>query len=87
MATHSGYNAAGLLLTDAEVEEFRALARQHADAELTADEARAVVDQLLGVLSVIRMIALRGSTDSTSSVDGRTLPEARIHAITTASPT
>jgi hypothetical protein len=75
------------VLSDAEVEEFRALVRQHTAAELTADEARAAVDQLLDVLSVIRTIALRGSTDSTSPVDGHPLPEAGIHAITTALPT
>jgi hypothetical protein len=76
-----------LVLSDSEVEEFRALARQHAGAELTPNEARTVVDQLLGVLSVVRVIALRSSTDSASSVDEHPLPEARIHAITTPSPT
>jgi hypothetical protein len=80
-------NAAGLLLTDAEVEEFRRLARDNAGAELTTDDARKVIAQLLGVLSIIRAIALRGSSDSTSPVDGRPLPESANRAITTASPT
>jgi hypothetical protein len=78
---------AHVLLTDVEVEEFRTLAREHAGAELTADEARTVVDQLLRVLSIVRDIALRGSSDSASSVDGRPLPESGIRAITTSSPT
>jgi len=86
MTTYTGSSAVGFLLTDAEVEEFCVLAREHAGAELTANEARAVVHQLLGVLSTIRAIALRGSTESASYVDARLLPKVAIHAITTPSP-
>ena len=75
MTTHLGSNAAGPLLSDAEVEEFRRLARDHAGAELTANDARAVADQLIGVLSIVRDIVIRSSTDSTSSVDRHSLPE------------
>jgi hypothetical protein len=77
--------AGHILLTDAEVEEFRALAREHAGAELTADEARAVTDQLLRVLSVVRDVAVRSSSHSFSSVDEQLLPESAIQANTSSS--
>lgn len=74
-------HAVGLLLTDTEVEEFRQLAREHAGAELTADEARSVSTQLLRVLAIIRDVALRSSNDSTSPVDSGALPESGIPGI------
>ena len=86
MAAPTRSNAAGLLLTDSEVEKFRRLAREHAGAELTADEARSVSAQLLRVLAIIRDVTQRGSSDSTSSVDGVVLPKSAIHGITTAPP-
>jgi len=86
MATHSGSNAAGPLLTDTEVEEFRQFAREHAGAELTADEARSVSAQLLRVLAIIRDVAQRGSNDSTSPVDAGALPKLPIQGITTVPP-
>lgn len=64
----------GLLLNDTEVEEFLALARRYG-AELTADEARWVSTQLLRVLAVIRDVAIRSPSVSTSPVDISLLPE------------
>lgn len=87
MATVSDERPLGFLLTDAEVEEFRALAREHAGAELTVDEARSVSIQLLRVLAIVRDVALRGSSGSASSVDGGVLPDSGIRAITTIPPT
>lgn len=87
MAIHSGSTAAGLLLTDSEVEEFRRLAREHAGAELTAAEATSVSAQLLRVLAIVRDVAVRGSNDSTSSVDDGPLPSPANRGITTFPPT
>jgi hypothetical protein len=64
----------GFLLSDVEVQEFRALVHQHANAELTVDEARSVSGQLLRVLAIVRDLA-SGSNDSASSVDEPVLPE------------
>jgi hypothetical protein len=62
------------LLTDAEVEAFRALARENAGAALTAEEAQAVAGQLLRILATVRATA-RSSTVSASPVDEQALPE------------
>jgi len=75
----------GAGLTDAEVEEFRILAREHAGAELTTDEARTVTDQLLRSLAIVRDVAVRGSNASDSPVDEQPLPESENRAITTSS--
>ena len=79
--------AGHIFLTDAEVEEFRALAREHTGAELTPEETRAVADQLLRLLSLVRDVAVRGSSDSSSSVDEQLLPESANPANTSHSPT
>jgi len=82
MAHASDDRPFGFLLTDAEVEEFRALAREHAGAELTVDEAQSVAAQILCVLAIVRNVAWRHSTDSVSSVDGEVLSESTNRAIT-----
>jgi hypothetical protein len=69
MAAISARQPTHPLLTDAEVEEFRALVREHAGAELAGSEARALADQLLRALSIIRDVTLRGSSISDCSVD------------------
>lgn len=74
------------ILTDAEVEEFRVLVRQHAGAELTVDEARSVSGQLLRILAIVREVALGSSSASASPVDPKALPESAIRAITTLPP-
>lgn len=71
------------ILNDREVEEFRALAQQHADAVLMADEARAIAGQLLSVLLVVRDVTLTVSNDSDSYVDGGVLPMGPVRANTT----
>ena len=63
-----------LYLSDADVEEFRALVTQHAGATLTADEARSVSAQLLRVFAIVRSVALSSSNDSTAPVDEPSLP-------------
>lgn len=79
---------AHLFLTDAEIEEFRVLAREHAGAELTADEARTVADQLLRVLTIVRSVALGCSSVFTWPVDKPLLPESGSSAINSnSSPT
>ncbi|GEM_PF-3618358 len=75
MPTTEEYRPLGFLLTDAELEEFRGLAREHVGAELTVDEARSVSTQLLRVLTIVRDVGRRGSSASTSSVDGQALPD------------
>ena len=85
MAHLSCQDASHLLLSDAEVEEFRVLAREHAGAELTASEARTAAGQLLRILSVVRDVAA-GSSASLSPVDGHPLPESANRAITTFPP-
>lgn len=77
----------GLLLTDTEVEELRALAREHLGAELSFGEAQSAARQLLQVLATVRDVALRGSSASASSVDYEVLPDSEIGAISTLPPT
>ena len=86
MAVSANRHPTHALLTDEEVEAFRALVRKHAGVELAAGEARALADQLLLVLSIIRDVALGGSSISDWPVDGRPLPESGLRAITTSSP-
>jgi hypothetical protein len=86
MAATSDHRPLQFLLTDSEVEEFRQLAREHAGAELTADEARSVSAQLLRVLAIIRDVAQRSSNDSASSVHAGVLPRSLIRGITTVPP-
>lgn len=74
-------------LSDAEVEQFRVLAREHAGADLTPNEARAVAGQLLRALAIVRDVAVKGSSASASSVDGEGLSESANRAITTTLPT
>lgn len=83
MATASDDRPLGLLLTDAEVEAFRVLAREHAGADLSVDDAHSFAGQLLRVLAIVRDAAARSSTASASSVDGEPLPESETRAITT----
>ena len=73
----------GSLLTDTEVEELRVLAREHAHAELTPDEAQSVAGQLLRILAIVRDVAVAGSTASASSVDEGILPDSENRVITT----
>ena len=86
MATASDDRPLGFLLTDTEIEEFRVLAREHAGAELTPDEAYSVAGQLLRILAIVRDAVVRSSNGSDSSVDGRPLPDSGIRAITTFPP-
>lgn len=74
------------LLDSAELEEFRTLARRHAGAELTTDEARTVSSQLLRVLAIVRDVSSHGSNESVSPVDGRALPKSAKSGITTVPP-
>lgn len=83
MAARPERMVAQFLLTDAEVEEFRALAREHAGADLTSSEAGTVATQLLRVLSIIREVANQGSSASASSVDEAPLTESTGRGITT----
>lgn len=73
----------GSLLTDAELEEFRVLAREHAGADLASDEAQSVAGQILRVLAIVCQVARRDSSASASSVDAGPLPESPRRAITT----
>ena len=75
MAASPNERSPGLLLTDAEVEEFRVLARQHAGAELTVDEGRVLSGQLLRALATVRDVALGEPRAPASPVDNLTLPE------------
>jgi hypothetical protein len=75
------------LLTDDEIREFQSLAVEHAGASLTLEQADALAHQLLRVLFIIRDVARRSSTDSTSSVDQRVLSETQNRADTTYSST
>lgn len=74
------------VLTDTEVEELRSLARQHASAELTSEEAHTTAHQLLRILAIVRDVARRSSSASFSPVDGQALPDSGIRAITTLPP-
>ena len=65
-------------LTGGEVEEFRTLARLHASAELSFDEAQTAAHQLLRILAIVRDVALISSRASTSSVDKGVLPDSGI---------
>lgn len=57
-----------LLFSDAELDEFQSLAKQHAGVSLAREQASAVAYQLLRVLWVIRAVA-KSSSHSTTSVD------------------
>jgi hypothetical protein len=74
------------LLSDLELEEFRDLARKHAGATLTTDQARSATTQLLRILAIVRDVAVQSSSDSPSSVDGQALPDSPVRAITTYPP-
>ncbi len=76
MAGTSDDRSPRFLLTDMEVEEFRMLARDHAGADLTRDEAQSVAGQLVRLLAIVRAVATKSSSASASSVDSRGLPDA-----------
>jgi hypothetical protein len=71
------------LFTDAEIKELQVLLRTHVGVSLSTEQAQTVAHQLSRVLWLIREVLLEGSTDSTSLVDGRALPELSKHGITT----
>jgi len=74
------------LLTDSEIREFQSLITEHAGASLTTEQADALAQQLLRILFVIRETAIQSSTDSTSPVDGQSLPESQNRAENEYSP-
>jgi hypothetical protein len=69
-----------------EVREFQSLASEHAGASLTIEQADALAHQLLHLLFIVRDVARRSSTDTTSSVDDRVLPKSQDRVDTTYSP-
>lgn len=68
------------LLSEADIHEFQTLVAEHAGASLTHEQADALAHQLLRVLYIIRDVAERGSTDSTSTVDQPALSKSDSHA-------
>lgn len=80
MAADASEPSLAMLLTDAEIETFRLLAREHAGAELSVEDARFVTGQLLRTLGVVRQAQQGGSNDSDSSVDRPALPNSVVRA-------
>ena len=62
-------DSATRLFAEGEVEEFRLLLRQHANVELSFDDARILGGQLLRVLALIREVAVSAASAEDGSVD------------------
>lgn len=56
-------------LAESEVEEFRLLLKQHANVEVSFDDARVLAGQLLRVLALIRDVAVSAVSAEDGAVD------------------